>query len=146
MERHGALYPNPSATATGTFWLYVVTDASTQEVLHATGESVGADFGMKDDAFLTLNTGEKIQHPQPLKQSLTELRKLNKSPFSQSQRLSQWWRAVRELARPLPQGCRSTQRLAVETCQRPCVVGLIPSPPRRVGKSAVLFAKAKQNV
>ncbi len=53
--------------ATGTFWLYVVTDDISKEVLPATGESVGADFGM--DTYLTLNTGEKIQHPQPLKQS-----------------------------------------------------------------------------
>ena len=61
----------------GTYWLYVVTDDSSQEVLPATGESVGADFGL--DTYLTLNTGEKIQHPQPLKQSLKQLRTLNKS-------------------------------------------------------------------
>ena len=29
----------------GTFWLYVVTDDSTKEVLPATGKSVGVDFG-----------------------------------------------------------------------------------------------------
>ena len=77
--------------AAGTFWLYVVTDSNSKEVLPTTGESVGADnviqgmnliysqikFGM--DTYLTLNTGEKIQHPQPLKQSLKELRKLNKA-------------------------------------------------------------------
>ena len=64
--------------AVGTYWLYVVTDDTSKEVLPATGESVGADFGMKD-AFLTLNTGEKIQSPQFLKQSLKELRSLYKS-------------------------------------------------------------------
>ena len=63
--------------AVGTFWLSVVTDNASKEVLPATGESVGADFGL--DTYLTLNTGEKIQHPQPLKQSLNELRKLNKA-------------------------------------------------------------------
>ena len=76
----------------GTYWLYVATDDTSKEVLPATGESVGADnviqgmdlvysqtkSGMKD-AFLTLNTGEKIQSPQFLKQSLTQLRKLNKA-------------------------------------------------------------------
>ena len=54
--------------AVGTYWLYVVTDDSTTEPYLATGESVGIDFGM--DTYLTLNTGEKIQSPHFLKQSL----------------------------------------------------------------------------
>ena len=82
----------------GTYWLYVVTDNTSKEVFSATGESVGADFGMKD-AFLTLNTGEKIQHPQPLKQSLTQLRKLDKSLSRKVKGSGNWWRAVRALAR-----------------------------------------------
>ena len=61
----------------GTYWLSVVTDNSSKEVLPATGESVGVDFGL--ETYLTLNTGEKIQHPQPFKSSLKQLRKLNKS-------------------------------------------------------------------
>ena len=63
-----------------------------------TGQSVGADFGMKD-AYLTLSTSEKIQHPQPLKQSLTKLRKLNKALSRKQKGSGGWWRAVRELAR-----------------------------------------------
>ena len=63
--------------AVGTLWLYVVTDNTVKEVLPTTGESVGADFGI--DTYLTLNTGEKIHHPQPLKASLKQLRELNKS-------------------------------------------------------------------
>ena len=82
----------------GTYWLYVVTDDTSKEVLPATGESVGADFGMKD-AFLTLSNGEKIQSPQFLKQSLTQLRKLNKSLSRKVKGSSNWWRAVYELAR-----------------------------------------------
>ncbi len=82
----------------GTYWLYVVTNDTSKEVLPATGESVGADFGMKD-AFLTLNTGEKIQSPQFLKQSLKELRKLNKALSRKVKGSSNWWRAVHELAR-----------------------------------------------
>ena len=82
----------------GKFWLYVMTDDTTKEVLPATGESVGADFGMKD-AFLTLNTGEKIQSPQSLKQSLNQLRKLNKSLSRKVKGSGNWWRAVYELAR-----------------------------------------------
>ena len=81
----------------GTFWLYVVTDNSRKEVLPATGESVGADFGI--ETYLTLNTGEKIQHPQPLKHSLKQLRKLNKAVSRKQKGSGNWWRAVRELAR-----------------------------------------------
>ena len=84
--------------AVGTYWLYIVTDASTTEPYPATGESVGADFGMKA-AFLTLNTGEKIQSPQFLKQSLAELRNLTKSLSRKVKGSNNWWRCVRQLAR-----------------------------------------------
>ena len=84
--------------AVGTYWVYVVTDDTSKEVLPATGESVGADFGMKD-AFLTLNTGEKIQSPHFLKQSLKELRKLHKSLSRKVKGSNNWWRCIRELAR-----------------------------------------------
>ena len=81
----------------GTYWLYVVTDDTSKEVLPATGESVGADFGM--DTYLTLSTGEKIQSPEFFKQSLKTLRKLNKSVSRKVKGSHNWWRAVRELAR-----------------------------------------------
>ena len=84
--------------AVGTFYLYVVTDSTAKEVLSATGKSVGMDFGM--ETYLTLNTGEKIHHPQPLKHSLNQLRKLNKAV---SRKVKgdphNWWRAVWALAR-----------------------------------------------
>ena len=83
--------------AVGTLWLYVVTDNTSKEVLSATGESVGIDFGM--ETYLTLSTGEKIQHPQPLKQSLNELRTLNKAVSRKQKGSNNWWRAVKELAR-----------------------------------------------
>ena len=83
--------------AVGTYWLYVVTDDATTEPYLATGESVGVDFGM--DTYLTLNTGEKIQHPQPLKASLKQLRTLNKAVSRKVKGSNNWWRAVRELAR-----------------------------------------------
>ena len=60
--------------ALGTLWLYVVTDNSVKEVLPTTGKSVGADFGI--NTYLTLNTGEKIHHPQPLDPS--ELFQINR--------------------------------------------------------------------
>ncbi len=81
----------------GTYWLYVITDDSTTEPYSATGESVGIDFGM--ETYLTLSNGEKIQHPQPLKQSLNQLRKLNKALSRKVKGSHNWWRAVRELAR-----------------------------------------------
>ncbi len=106
--------------AVGTYWLYVVTDDSSTEPYLATGESVGIDFGM--DTYLTLNTGEKIQSPQFLKQSLTELRTLYKSLSRKVKGSHNWWRAVGEIARL----CRhiSNQRrdwhfkLATDLCRR----------------------------
>ena len=82
----------------GDYWLCITTDAIDTEILPTTGQSVGADFGMKD-AFLTLNTGEKIQSPQFLKQSLKQLRHLNKSVSRKVKGSNNWWRAVRALAR-----------------------------------------------
>ena len=83
--------------AVSTYWLYVVTDDTSKEVLLATGENVGADFGM--DTYLTLSNGEKIRHPQFLKQSLRQLRKLNKSVSRKIKGSHNWWRAIRQLAR-----------------------------------------------
>ena len=119
----------------GTYWLYVVTDDTSKEVLPATGESVGADnviqgmdlvysqtkSGMKD-AFLTLNTGEKIQSPEFLKQSLTELRKLNKALSRKQKGSGNWWRAVRKLARLYSKVADQRKdwhfKLATDLCQR----------------------------
>ena len=84
--------------ACGAYWLCITTDFVDTEPLQTTGESVGADFGMKG-AFLTLSNSEKIQSPEPLKQSLTELRKLNKSLSRKVKGSNRWWRCVRQLAR-----------------------------------------------
>ena len=81
----------------GDYWLCITTDATDTDPLPTTGQSVGVDFGM--DTYLTLNTGEKIQHPQPLKQSLKKLRKLNKALSRKIKGSGNWWRAVGELAR-----------------------------------------------
>ena len=51
------------------------------------------------ETYLTLSTGEKIQSPQFLKQSLKELRKRNKAVSRKIKGSNNWWRAVRELAR-----------------------------------------------
>ena len=106
--------------AVGTFWLSVVTDNASKEVLPATGESVGADFGL--DTYLTLNTGEKIQHPQPLKQSLNELRKLNKALSRKVKGSGNWWRSLRELARLYHKVANQRKdwhyKLATDLCRR----------------------------
>ena len=104
----------------GTYWLYVVTDNSATEPYLATGESVGVDFGM--DTYLTLNTGEKIQHPQPLKMSLKQLRHLNKSLSRKVKGSNNWWRAVRELARLYRKVSNQRKdwhwKLATDLCRR----------------------------
>ena len=82
----------------GDYWLCMTTSFTDTDPLPTTGQSVGADFGMKD-AYLTLSTGEKIQHPQPLKQSLNKLRTLNKALNRKQRGSGGWWRAVRRLAR-----------------------------------------------
>ena len=118
----------------GQYWLSVVTDNTSKEVLPTTGESVGADnviqgmnliysqikFGM--DTYLTLNTREKIQHPQPLKMSLKQLRHLNKSVSRKVKGSRNWWRGVRDLAqlyRKISNQRRDWQwKLATDLCRR----------------------------
>ena len=106
--------------AVGTLWLYVVTDDSRKEMLPTTGESVGVDFGM--ETYLTLHTGEKIQHPQPLKHSLSELRKLNKAVSRKVKGSHNWWRAVRDLARLYRKVANQRRdwhwKLATDLCRR----------------------------
>ena len=81
----------------GEYWLYIITDNTTQEVLPATSENVGIDFGLK--TFLTLSTGEKIESPQFHKHALKQLRKLNKSISRKIKGSNNWSRAIRQLAR-----------------------------------------------
>ena len=81
----------------GEYWLYIITDDTSTEPLAATGESVGIDFGFK--TFLTLSNGEKIDSPEFLKQSLKQLRKLNKSVSRKIKGSNNWHRAVHELSR-----------------------------------------------
>ena len=81
----------------GTYWLYVITDASITEPCSATGESVGIDFGM--ETYLTFSNGEKKHSPEFFKRSLKELRTLNKSLSRKVKGSHNWWRAVGALAR-----------------------------------------------
>ena len=106
--------------AVGTFWLYVVTDASTTEPCSATGESVGIDFGM--ETYLTFSTGEKKHSPEFLKHSLKELRTLNKSVSRKVKGSGNWWRCVRQLARLYRHIANQRKdwhyKVATDLCQR----------------------------
>ena len=96
----------------GNYWVCLTTTYTDFRPLPTTGKSVGADnviqgmdlvysqtkSGMKD-AYLTLSTGEKIQHPQPLKQSLNKLRSLTKALSRKQKGSNGWWKCVRQIAR-----------------------------------------------
>ena len=82
----------------GNYWVCLTTTYTDFKPLPTTGKSVGADFGMKD-AYLTLSTGEKIQHPQPLKSNLNKLRRLSKELSRKQKGSNRWWRCVRQIAR-----------------------------------------------
>ncbi len=107
--------------AIGAYWFCITTNFTDIEPLPTTGESVGADFGMKD-AYLTLSTGEKIQHPQPLKQSLNKLRSLNKALSRKQKGSNSWWRAVRRLSRLYRKVANQRKdfhwKLATDLCRR----------------------------
>ena len=105
----------------GDYFIFLVTDFTDTEPLQTTGESVGADFGMKD-AYLTLSNGEKLQHPQPLKHSLNNLRILNKSLSRKQKGSGGWWRAVRDVARLYQKVANQRKdwhwKLATDLCRR----------------------------
>ena len=113
-------YVQISRDPMGEYWLTVVTDDVSTEPLPATGESVGADYGM--ETFLTLSTGEQIHVPQVLKESLRALRILNKSVRRKRKGSGNWWRAIRELARLYQKiSCQRLDwhwKLATDLCRR----------------------------
>ena len=58
----------------GDWYLYIITDATPKSYTKShNGASVGIDFGLKK--YMTFSTGEKLQHPQFLKQDLKTLAK-----------------------------------------------------------------------
>lgn len=62
---------------TGKWFVFVVTDRKPVRNYAKTGKAVGIDFGLKD--FLVLSSGEKIQSPEYLKHSLSELRRKSRN-------------------------------------------------------------------
>lgn len=61
----------------GDWYLFVVCDVETNEVLFRQGKAIGLDFGLKH--FLTTSNGQKIQCPQFFRQMQNLIRKLNRN-------------------------------------------------------------------
>ena len=121
-EWHGSIrYITIKRDNCGDYWLCITTDYTDMQRLPTTGKSVGADFGMKD-AYLTLSTGQKIKHPQPLKQSLTKLRSLHKDLSRQIKGSHTWWRTVRAIGRLYRKISNQRKdfhwKLATELCEK----------------------------
>ena len=106
--------------AAGEYWVYIITDDTSKEVLSATGKSVGIDFELK--TFLTLSIGEKGQSPQFLKQSLNALRKLNKAVSRKVKGSNNQERQRKNVARihkkTVNQRADHHWKLAIELCQQ----------------------------
>lgn len=81
----------------GDLWVCFSVVQEAEPTIAQTGDAVGMDFGLRD--LLTLSTGEQIESPQHLKQSLRELARLQRS-LSRKQRGSNNWReACRDVAK-----------------------------------------------
>lgn len=79
--------------ACGDLWLCLSTEQeSSTNVLPTTGQSAGFDFGLK--TFLTASDGSTVTAPQPLKGSLKEMRRLQRS-LSRKQHGSNHHKAAR---------------------------------------------------
>ncbi|MFW5443143.1 MAG: RNA-guided endonuclease InsQ/TnpB family protein, partial [Methylococcaceae bacterium] len=81
----------------GDIWLCFAVEKEITEIKFAQCNSSGFDFGMKD-AFLTRDSGEKIQHPQFHKQALKDIKKYNKKRATKKKGSKNWNRAKRKLA------------------------------------------------
>ena len=82
----------------GDYWLCFSCDnVDDSEPKPMTGKNAGFDYGNK--TFLTSDTDKRIESPQFLKQSLSQLRTLNKALSRKVKGSGNWWRCVRELAR-----------------------------------------------
>jgi len=89
-----------SATAikdpAGRYFLSFVVEV-TPERVPASRERIGIDLGVIN--FATLDTGEKIDAPKPLKNNLKRLRKRNKALSRKKEGSNRWKRTKRKLAK-----------------------------------------------
>ena len=99
------------------YWICITTDFVETEALHATGESVGADFGMKDRVFDTEHRRKDTIATIP-ETVLEHTAVPQQKTFAQSER---FWGLVAVCPSPRTGAstyCQSTQRLAVEPRRR----------------------------
>lgn len=82
----------------GDYWIcFSCENVDDSERFAKTGKSAGFDFGLK--TFLTSSDGTKVESPEFLKKSLNKLRSLSKDFSRKIRGSSNWYRALRALAR-----------------------------------------------
>lgn len=111
---------------TGEWYLCITTDHEAKRNYARTGNAVGMDFGFKD--FLVLSDGTKIQSPEYLKQSLSELRRLSRNLSLKKEGSHNYRKAKRQLAK-LYEHISSQRRdfffkLANDLCRKYDVIGI----------------------
>ena len=82
---------------TGDWYLCITTDHEAKRSYARTGNAVGMDFGFKN--FLVLSDGTKINSPEWLRQSLSELRRLSRSFSLKTEGSRNYEKAKRELTK-----------------------------------------------
>ncbi len=111
---------------TGDWYLCVTTDHEAKRNYARTGNSVGMDFGFKD--FLVLSDSVKIQSPEYLKQSLSELKRLSRNLSLKTEGSRNYEKVKRQLAK-LHEHIASQRRdfffkLANDLCRKYDIIGI----------------------
>lgn len=111
---------------TGDWYLCVTTDHKAKRDYARTGEAVGMDFGFK--SFLVLSDGTKINSPEWLRQSLSELRRLSRNLSLKKEGSRNYEKAKRARAK-LYEHIAAQRRdffflLANELCRKYDVIGI----------------------
>lgn len=111
---------------TGDWYLCVTTDHEAKRDYARTGKAVGMDFGFKD--FLVLSDGTKIQSPEPLKQSLSELSRLSRTLSLKEEGSHNYEKAKRKLTKLYEKICGQRRdfffKLANELCREYDIIGI----------------------
>lgn len=111
---------------TGDWYLCITTDHEAKRDYARTGETVGMDFGFKE--FLVLSDGTKIQSPEYLKQSLSELKRLSRNLSLKTEGSHNYEKAKRKLTglhkHIAAQRRDSFFNLANELCRKYDIIGI----------------------
>lgn len=111
---------------TGDWYLCITTDHEEKRDYARTGEAVGMDFGFKN--FLVLSNGTKIDSPEWLRQSLSELRRLSRNLSLKEEGSRNYEKTKRELTK-LHEHIAAQRRdffflLANELCRKYDIIGI----------------------